>query len=119
MLKTKSYCNNLRVGRLIEDAKSDLLFTPDRAADRERFFAHLDECEVCRDEMLEHANNSVICQIAVERSATVGDIVNDLSRAAEALQESALRKGITLSEALDEMLGRNKPMSLIASDKRF
>ena len=34
MLKTKSYCNDSNVGRLIEDAKSDLLFAPDRATDQ-------------------------------------------------------------------------------------
>ena len=111
MLKTKSYCNNLSVGRFIEDAKSDSLFAPDRAADRESFFAHLDECEACREAMLEHANDTVIEQVAVERGASIDDIVNELSRAAEALQNAALCKGITLSEALDEMLGSNKQMS--------
>ena len=119
MLKTKLYCIDRSVGALIEDAKSDLLFAPDRAADREGFFVHLDECKACREAMLEHANNTVIEQVAVERDATVDDIVIELSRAAEALQESALRKGITLSEALDEMLGRNKAMTLIAGEKRF
>jgi predicted anti-sigma-YlaC factor YlaD len=119
MLKTKSYCIDLGVGTLIEDAKSDLLFAPDRAADRESFFAHLDECESCRDAMLEHANNTVIEQVVIERGASIDDIVNELSQAAEALQKSALRKGITLSEALDELLGRNKQMTFIAGEKRF
>src|ERR1044072_3296195 len=119
MLKTKSYCINRSVGRFIEDAKSDLLFAPDRATDRESFFAHLDECEACREAMLEHANDAVIEQVAVERGAAMDDIVNELSQAATALQESALRKGITLSEALDELLGRNKQLSLIAGEKRF
>lgn len=119
MLKTKSYCIDLGVGRFIEDAKSDLLFEPDRAADRESFFAHLDECEACREAMLEHANDTVIEQVAVERGAAIDDIVSELSQAAKVLQDFARRKGTTLSEALDEMLGRNKPMTLIASDKRF
>ena len=43
--------------------------------------------------------------------------MDELRQAAETLQEAAFRKGITLSEALNELLSRNKQMSLIASEK--
>ena len=117
MSKIKSDCVNRSVGQFLEDAESDRLFTPDRATDRINFFIHLDECEACHAAMLEHANHIAIEQVAMERESSADDIMNELRQAAGTLQEAAFRKGITLSEALNELLGRNKQMSLIASEK--
>lgn len=64
--------------------------------------------------MLNHANEVVIEQVAIDKGVAADDILEELRQAAEALEETARRRGISLAEALGEVLRRNKQMSLTA-----
>ena len=54
---------------------------------------------------------------AMESGATVDDIVNELAETARCLQESARCRGITLADAVREILGSSKPVSLTAGER--
>ena len=67
--------------------------------------------------MFDPATDLAIEQIAMESNSTVDDIMNELAEIARCLQESARCRGITLSDAVNETLSRNKQMSLTAGKR--
>jgi succinylglutamate desuccinylase len=117
MPNTESHCTNYKIGQFLRDAKSDDLFAPNRRADRIVFFEHLDECETCRAAMLEQANEIAFEQVAYERGMALGNVIEELGQATRMLQETALSKGITVEEALAEVLSQDKRISLAVKEQ--
>jgi predicted anti-sigma-YlaC factor YlaD len=108
----KSYCIDIGVGKLLKDAKSDALLELDRKSQCQSFFDdHLDNCSACREQMLNHANELAVNQIAMERNESVEEVLDQLRQAATQLEEITHRKNITMAKALTEIIRKNQQSS--------
>jgi hypothetical protein len=95
------YCNNRGVGRLLTDAKSGALMEPAREEDQRVFFDdHLDTCRECRDEMIDHANQLALSEIAEESCVEVEGLVERLGETAKQLREFARERDIPFEEVV-------------------
>jgi len=116
-------CNNRSVGRLLPDAKSGALIEPGREEDRRLFFEeHLDECRACRDEMIDHANQLALSEIAEESCIQVERVVERLRETAKQLRDFARDWDIPFEEVVLRLLrGReyvttnSKPIRAVSS----
>jgi len=121
--KKTTYCNNRGVGRLLPEAKSGALIEPGREEDLRVFFdEHLDECRSCRDEMIDHANQLALSEIAEERCVEVEGLVEQLGEIAKQLRDLASDRNITFEEAILGVLngrprfkGNSKPIPAVSS----
>ncbi len=103
--KKTIYCNNRSVGRLLPDAKSGTLVEPGREEDCRVFFdEHLDECRACRDEMIDHANQLALSEIAEENCVEVGRVVERLGETARQLRVIARETGVPFDEVVASLL---------------
>ncbi|HXF39827.1 MAG TPA: hypothetical protein VN687_08960 [Blastocatellia bacterium] len=101
--KKTIYCNNRSVGRLLFDAKSGALIEPGREEDRRVFFGeHLDACRSCRNEMIDHANQLALSEIAEESGVDVDGLVERLGETAKQLRVIARETSVPF----DELVGR-------------
>lgn len=102
MSKKKTiYCNNRSVGRLLSEAKSGGLIDAGREEDRRLFFDdHLDECRACRDEMIDHANQLALSEIAEESGVEVELVVEGLRDTANRLRDLARDQGVSFEEVI-------------------
>lgn len=99
--KKTIYCNSRGVGRLLPDAKSGALIDPEREEDRRAFFEeHLDKCRACRDEMIDHANQLVLNEIAEESGVEVERVVERLGETAKQLRVIARDIGVPFEEVV-------------------
>ena len=99
--KKTIYCNSRSVGRLLPDAKSGALIEPEREEDRRVFFdVHLDECRACRDEMIVHANQLALSEIAEENCVEVERVVERLGETAKQLRDFAREWDIPFEEVV-------------------
>lgn len=95
------YCNNRGVDRLLADAKSGHLIEPGREEDRRVFFhIHLEECRACRDEMIVHANQIALDEIADENGTSVDEVMVQLGRTAKQLRDIARDQGMPFEEVV-------------------
>ena len=102
-------CNNRSVGRLLHDAKSGALIEPGREEDWRSFFAeHLDECRACRDEIIDHANQIALNEIAEESGVGVEGVVERLGETAKQLRDFARDHDISFEEVVIRIL-RGRP----------
>jgi len=110
MPKNKTtYSNNRSVGRLLHDARSGALIEPGRSEDRRVFFDdHLDECGACRDEMIDHASQLALSEIAEERCVEVERVVERLGETATQLRDIARDRDIPFEEVVLGIL-RGRP----------
>jgi hypothetical protein len=121
--KKTIYCNNRSVGRLLPDAKSGALIEPGREEDRRLFFEEqLDECRACRDEMIDHANQLALSEIAEESCVQVERVVERLGETAKQLRDFARDWDIPFEEVVLRLLrGRqyvttnSKPIRAVSS----
>lgn len=103
--KKTIYCTKRSVGRLIPDAKSGALIEPEREEDRRVFFdEHLDECRACRDEMIDHANQLALSEIAEESCVEVKRVVERLGETAKQLRVIARDTGVPFDEVVASLL---------------
>jgi predicted anti-sigma-YlaC factor YlaD len=103
MSKKKLHCTNPEIGRLLDDAKSDALLAPGRERDRYLFFdVHIDECPSCRAAMLDHANAIAITEMAFDRQVSIEEVLEDLIQAAQRLQQTARKEGLSLAQVLGQ-----------------
>lgn len=124
MLKKKTiYCNNRSVGRLLPDAKSGALVEPGREEDLRVFFDdHLDNCRACRDEMIDHANQLALSEIAEDNCVEVGGLVEQLGETAKQVRVIARDTGVPFDEVVIGILRRrpyvttnSKPIRAVSS----
>jgi hypothetical protein len=95
------YCNNRSVGRLLHDARSAALLEPGREAERRVFFEeHLDECRACRNEMIDHANQIALNEIAEESGVGVEVVVERLGETEKQLRDFARDHDIPFEEVV-------------------
>jgi hypothetical protein len=121
--KKTTYCNNRGVGRLLADAKLGALIGPRREEDRRVFFGeHLDKCPACRDEMIDHANQLSLSEIAEESCVDVEGLAEQLRETAKQLRDFARDRDIPFEEAVLAILrGRlfvatnSKPIRAVSS----
>lgn len=102
MPKNKTiYCNNRSVGRLLTDAKSGALVEAGREVDRRAFFdEHLDTCRECHDEMIDHANELALNEIAEESCVEVEELVERLGETAKQLRALARDREMSFEEVV-------------------
>ena len=118
-----SYCNNRGVGRFLPDAKSGALIEPGRKEDRRVFFdEHLDDCRACRDEMIDHANQLALSEIAEESCVEVEEVEEQLEETAKRLRSFARDRDMPFEEVVISILrGRlnvathSKPIRVVSS----
>lgn len=121
--KKTIYCNNRSVGRFLRDAKSGVLIEPGREQDRQILFdQHLDECDSCRDEMIDHANQLALSEIAEATCIEVEGVVERLGETAKLLRDFARNRDIPFEEVVIGILrGRlyittnSKPIRKVSS----
>ena len=94
------YCNNRSVRRLLADAQRGALIEPGREEDRRVFFEHLDECRGCRDEMIDHANQIALDEIADENGTSPDEVMVQLGRSAKQLRDIARDQGMPFEEVV-------------------
>lgn len=118
MSKKKTiYCNNRSVGRLLCDAKSGALTEPRREKARRAFFdEHLDECRACHDEMIDHANQLALSEIAEENRIEVERVVERLEETAKQLRDFARDHDISFEEVVIGIL-RGRPYTSMNSKR--
>lgn len=103
--KQTIYCNNRSVGRLLADAKSGTLSEPEREAERRVFCdEHLDECRACRDEMMDHANQVALNEIAERSGLGVEGVVEQLGETARQLRDFARNRDASFEEVVTGIL---------------
>lgn len=113
----KLYCNNRSVGRLLCDAKSGALTHSGLEEDRRAFFdEHLDECRACRDEMIDHANQIALSDIAEESGVGVELVVEQLGKTAKQLRDFARDHDIPFEEVVIGIL-RGRPYTSMNSKR--
>jgi hypothetical protein len=107
--KKTIYCNNRSVGRLLSDAKSAALIEPGREEDRLAFFdEHLHECRACRDEMIDHANQLALSEVADETCVEIEGVMELLGETARHLRDFARDRDIPFEEVVKGIL-RGRP----------
>ena len=72
------------------------------------FDEHLDECRACRDEMIDHANQLAVSEIAEERCVEVERVVERLGETAKQLRDIARDRDIPFEEVVVGIL-RGRP----------
>jgi hypothetical protein len=111
-------CIDLRIGQLLQDAKSDALLDPGREEERTLFFdKHVDKCLACREALLEHASELAIEQVARDRNIETGDVLGELRQAALQLERVALDNGISFEDALRLALSESNISTASLSDR--
>jgi hypothetical protein len=121
--KKTIHCNNRGVCRLLTDAKSGDLSVPGREEDRRVFFGeNLDKCPACRDEMIDHANQLALSEIAEESCVEVEGLAEQLRETAKQLRDLARDRDIPFEQAVLAILrGRlfvatnSKPIRAVSS----
>ena len=109
--KMKSQCINIRVGRFLKDAQSGALLEPGREDDHRLFYGqHIEECQACRDALIDHANRTVAVprleDVAREKGIPFVELAHQLDEYRQELEQTALSQGMTLKKALKERLAR-------------
>ncbi len=100
---TLSGCIDPRIGRLLEDAKSDALDQPGREEDRRLFFEeHFNHCQACREKMLDHANELAYAAVAEASGLTVDEVRQTTNEQTGALLAEANRRGVPFSVVWNE-----------------
>jgi predicted anti-sigma-YlaC factor YlaD len=119
--KKTIYCTNRGVGRLLTDAISGALSEPGREEDRHVFFdQHLDECRSCRDEMIDHANQLALDEIADENGTSVDEVMVQLGRTAKQLRDIARDQGMPFEEVvLATLRGLMRTSAISKPDARY
>jgi len=113
--KKTIHCNNGSVGRLLTDAKSGTLIEPRREAELRAFFVeHLDDCGVCRDEMIDHANQLALTEIAEASGVGVERVIEGLGETAKQLRDFARDHDIPFEEVVIEIIRRRSHLSSIS-----
>ncbi|MEK6406616.1 MAG: hypothetical protein AABN34_06595 [Acidobacteriota bacterium] len=121
--KKTVYCNNRSIGRLLAHAQRGALIEPSREEDGRVFLdEHLDECRACRDEMIDHANQLALSEIAEESCIEVDRVVERLGETAKQLRDFARDRDISFEEVVVGVLrGRlnlatnSKPIRVVSS----
>lgn len=98
--KKTIYCNSRSVGRLLLEAKSGALIEPGREEDRRVFYEHLDICGACREEMIDHANQLALSEIAEESRVEVERVIEQLGETAKQLRDFARDRDIPFEEVV-------------------
>lgn len=76
-----------KVGKLLEDAKSDALQQPGREEDRRLFFEeHIRECQACREAVIDHFSETVAMPLFQEIATKHGISVEEVLRRFAELQ---------------------------------
>lgn len=116
--KKTSDCNNRGVCRLLTDAKSGALSAPGREEDRRVFFdEHLEKCPSCREEMIDHANQLALIEIAEESCVEVEELAERLGKTAKQLRDVARDRDVSFEEVVLGIL-RGRPY-VAANSKRI
>lgn len=107
--KKTIYCNKQSVGRLLPDARSGGLTEPGREEDRRVFFdEHVDDCRACHDEMIDHASQLALSEIAEESGVEVEGVIERLGETAKQLRDFARDRDIPFEEVVLGIL-RGRP----------
>jgi predicted anti-sigma-YlaC factor YlaD len=110
--QTKSYCIDIGVGKLLNNVKSDALLDPEHKTEFQSLFDdHLDNCSACREQILNHANELAVNQVATERNESVEEVLDHLRQVAKQLEEITHRKNITMAKALTEIIRKSQQSS--------